>query len=57
MVAESSAMLTTTLGNTLMALMVAGCSNNDGLDNKLSDFKEDLFNELDARETSRVEDC
>jgi flagellar biosynthesis component FlhA len=41
MVAESSALLTTTLGNTLTAL-VAGGSNNDNIDGKLSDFKKDL---------------
>jgi hypothetical protein len=49
MVAESSALLITTLGNTLMAL-VAGRSNNDNIDGKLSDFKDALFQELDARE-------
>ena len=49
MVAESSALLTTTLGNTLTAL-VAGRSNNDNIDGKLSDFKDALFQELDARE-------
>jgi hypothetical protein len=49
MVAESSVMLTATLGNMLMAL-VAGCSNNDSIDNKLLDFKKDLIQELDARE-------
>ena len=49
MVAESSVMLTATLGNMLMAL-VAGCSDNDSIDNKLLDFKKDFIQELDARE-------
>jgi hypothetical protein len=49
LVAESSAMLTTTLGKTLMG-SVAGYLNNDIIDNKLADFKQDLFKELDARE-------
>jgi hypothetical protein len=47
MVAESSALLTTSLANTLTAL-VAGRSNNDNIDGKLSDFKKDLLKELDA---------
>jgi hypothetical protein len=49
MVAESSAMVTTSLGNMLMAL-AAGHSNNGSIDNNLLDFKQDLFKELDARE-------
>jgi len=49
MVAESSALVTTSLSNTLTAL-VAGQSNNDNIDGKLSDFKKDLLKELDARE-------
>ncbi len=35
-------MLTTTLEDMLMAL-VACCLNNDSIDNKLSDLKQDLF--------------
>jgi len=49
MVAESSALLTTTLSN-MMTAIVAGRSNNDNIDGKLSDFKKDLLKELDARE-------
>jgi argininosuccinate lyase len=49
MVAESSAMLTAMLGNTLNQLITAR-SNNDNIDGKLSEFKKDLLKELDARE-------
>jgi len=49
MVAESSVMLTATLGNTLNQLITAR-SNNDNVDGKLSEFKNDLLKELDARE-------
>jgi len=49
MVAESSVMLTATLGNTLNQLITAR-SNNDNVDGKLSEFKKDLLKELDARE-------
>jgi hypothetical protein len=42
-------LLTTTLANMLTAL-VAGRSNNNSIDGKLSDFKKDLLKELDARE-------
>jgi hypothetical protein len=42
-------MLTATLGNTLTTL-VAGQSNKDSIDGKLSEFKRDLFQELDAQE-------
>jgi hypothetical protein len=49
MVAESSAMLTATLGNTLNQLITAQ-SNNDNIDGKLSEFKKDLLKDLDARE-------
>jgi hypothetical protein len=52
MVAESSALLTTTLGNMLTAL-VAGQSNNDNIDGKLSDFKKCLFKELDAKKKQK----
>jgi hypothetical protein len=49
LVAESSAMSTATLGNTLNQLISAR-SNNDNVDGKLSEFKKDLLKELDARE-------
>jgi len=49
MVAESSVMLTATLGNTLNQLITAR-SHNDNVDGKLSEFKKDLLKELDARE-------
>jgi argininosuccinate lyase len=49
MVAESSVMLTATLGNTLNQLITAR-SHNDNVDAKLSEFKKDLLKELDARE-------
>jgi hypothetical protein len=49
MVAESSVMLTATLGNTLNQLITARL-NNDNIDGKLSEFKKDLLKELDARE-------
>jgi hypothetical protein len=42
-------MLMTTLGNTLTAL-VAGRSNHDNVDSKLSDFRWDLFQQLDTQE-------
>jgi hypothetical protein len=45
----SSVMLTATLGSTLTAL-VAGHSNYDNIDSKLSELKKDLFQEMDARE-------
>lgn len=49
MVAESSVMLCSTLGNTLNAL-VSGRSNDAQIDEKLNVFKKDLLQELDARE-------
>jgi hypothetical protein len=49
MVAESSVMLCSTVGNTLNAL-VSGRSNDAQIDEKLNVFKKDLLQELDARE-------
>jgi hypothetical protein len=34
----------------MLTALVAGRSNNDNIDGKLSDFKKDLLKELDARE-------
>jgi hypothetical protein len=48
-VAESLAMLMAMLGNTLSQLITVR-SNNENIDGKLSEFKKDLFKELDARE-------
>jgi hypothetical protein len=43
-----SSLMLTTWGSTLTAL-VAGWSNNDNIDSKMSDLKKDLFPEIDAR--------
>jgi hypothetical protein len=46
LVAESMALLIATLGNTLTALVASQSIKDNG---KLSEFKKDLFQELDAR--------
>ena len=48
MVAESSVVLCSTLGNMLNTL-VLGCNSNAQIDEKLNDFKKDLLEDLEAR--------
>jgi hypothetical protein len=52
LVVELTALLRATLGNTLTAL-VAGQSNKDNIDGKLSDFKKDLFQSWILRKNKR----